>query len=59
MIGGENMIREIIESVKPPCSKCPYKLGIIHTLRNPCPECKTNGYKAYEMFVNQNERRVN
>jgi hypothetical protein len=52
-------ISKMEEYMKPPCSKCPYKLGIIHTLRNPCPECKVNGYKAYEIFVNQNERKVN
>jgi hypothetical protein len=43
---------------KTPCSKCPYKLGIINTLRNPCPECKASGYKAYEQFVNQNNRKI-
>jgi hypothetical protein len=52
------MISEIIEAVNPPCSKCPYKQGIIHTLMNPCPECKTNGYKAYEQFVNQINRKL-
>jgi hypothetical protein len=54
-----NMISEIIEVVNPPCSKCPYKLGIIHTVRNPCPECKTNGYKAYEWFTNQRNKQIN
>jgi hypothetical protein len=39
--------------VKHHCSKCPYKLGIIHTFRNPCPECKANGYKAYEHSKNK------
>jgi hypothetical protein len=44
--------------VKQPCSKCPYKLGIIHTFRNPCPECKANGYKAYEQFEKQRNQNV-
>ena len=26
------------------CAKCPYKAGIIRTLANPCPQCKSNGY---------------
>jgi hypothetical protein len=53
------MISKIVESVKQPCSKCPYKLGIIQTVRNPCPECKANGYKAYEWFTNQRNKQVN
>lgn len=36
--------------IKPPCLKCPYKLGFIHTLINPCPQCKENGYKTFEQF---------
>lgn len=36
--------------LKKPCSKCPYTLGLIHTLRNPCPECKANGYQQYDWF---------
>lgn len=35
---------------KKPCPKCPYTLGLIHTVTNPCPECKLNGYSAYEWF---------
>ncbi len=35
---------------RPPCGTCPYKLGLVHTLRNPCPECRMNNYQAYEWF---------
>ena len=35
---------------KKPCSKCPYKLGMIHTLTNPCPQCMSNGYQFYDRF---------
>ncbi len=38
---------------KPPCGDCPYTLGLVHTLRNPCPECKLNGYQMYDMFKRQ------
>lgn len=38
-------------SDKPPCSKCPYKLGIIKATVNPCPQCKLNGYSAYKHFI--------
>ena len=33
-----------------PCAECPYKLGLIKALVNPCPQCKANGYKTFEMF---------
>lgn len=35
-----------------PCAKCPYTLGLIRTLTNPCPQCKQNGYESYERFLN-------
>lgn len=38
---------------KKPCPKCPYTLGLIQTLINPCPECKRNGYQSYEWFQKQ------
>lgn len=36
-----------------PCPKCPYKLGLIQTVQNPCPECKLNSYQSYEWFQKQ------
>lgn len=43
-------IKEIILQKKAPCGKCPYKLGLIETLTNPCPQCKQDGYSSYEWF---------
>ena len=37
-------------SIKPPCSKCPYTLGLIYVVINPCPQCKLNEYQSYEQF---------
>lgn len=36
--------------VTPPCSKCPYKLSLVQTVVNPCPQCKENGYQTFERF---------
>lgn len=36
--------------LKKPCSKCPYTLGLVHTIKNPCLECKASGYQQYEWF---------
>lgn len=36
-----------------PCAKCPYKLGLVHTVVNPCPYCKENDYQTFERFRKQ------
>lgn len=43
-------IKELICHIKSPCPKCPYTLGLVHTLVNPCPECRVNGYQMFERF---------
>lgn len=49
--GGSKM--KLIYRIKPPCSKCPYALGRIRTVTNPCPQCKANGYRSFELFKRQ------
>ncbi len=39
--------------MKKPCRKCPYALGLIHTVKNPCPQCRINGYQSYRWFQKQ------
>lgn len=34
----------------PPCPECPYKLGLVETFANPCPQCRLNNYKTFETF---------
>ncbi len=41
---------EYIGKRRKPCSICPYTLGLIQTLINPCPQCRENGYQTYEHF---------
>ncbi len=43
-------LKKIARVIKPPCPKCPYKLGRVRTPINPCPQCKANGYQSYELF---------
>ena len=40
---------------KRPCGRCPYKLGLIRTLVNPCVRCKQTGYRTYEAFLRQKQ----
>lgn len=46
-------MKDLLYKVKPPCDKCPYKLGLVHTVANPCPQCKENGYTMFERFQKQ------
>jgi hypothetical protein len=43
-------LNKLIQQIKPPCAKCPYKLGLVHTTVTPCPQCKENGYQMFERF---------
>ena len=29
------------------CRKCPYRLGIVQCICNPCPACRQGGYKMF------------
>ena len=46
-------MKRLIYKWKAPCNKCPYKLGQIQTVVNPCPQCKLNGYQGYKQFKKQ------
>ena len=49
-------VKQLIHQIKPPCDKCPYKLGLVQTLINPCPQCKESGYQMFEQFTNNVSR---
>ena len=51
-------VKQLIHQIKPPCDKCPYKLGLVQTLINPCPQCKESGYQMFEQFT-KNASRMN
>ncbi|MBR4210990.1 MAG: hypothetical protein IKR84_01200 [Oscillibacter sp.] len=40
----------ILRRLKAPCARCPYKLGLVRTLVNPCPQCRADGYAMFEQF---------
>lgn len=44
-------MKKLFQKINSPCSKCPYKLGLVHTVFNPCPQCKENGYQTYDRFT--------
>ena len=36
------------EKAGEPCRICPYKLGIVKTFVDPCPQCRKNGYSFFK-----------
>ena len=52
-------MKEIIHQIRRivvPCNKCPYKLGLVKTTVNPCPQCQLNNYGAFDEFKKQMEK---
>lgn len=45
--------KKLSGKAEPPCSQCPYKLGLVETVVNPCPQCMLDGCRAYEWFMRQ------
>lgn len=43
-------LKNLLYQIKPPCKKCPYKLGLVRAVADPCPQCRLNGYDAYGRF---------
>ena len=46
-------IKSQLHKLIPPCSRCSYKLGLLHTPVNPCPACKLDHYRMFELFQRQ------
>jgi predicted Zn-ribbon and HTH transcriptional regulator len=44
-------IKQLVNLIKPPCKKCPYKLGEVHFPVSPCPGCKLNNYQMYQILA--------
>ena len=43
-------LKGLLPKKEPPCPKCPYRLGLVHTPVNPCRECKLDNYRMFEQF---------
>ena len=43
-------VKYLLRKKSHPCPKCLYTLGQVRTPVNPCPQCKANGYRSYELF---------
>lgn len=52
-------MKKLLYKLKSPCNQCPYKLGLVHTLVNPCPQCKMGNYRMFEEFKKQEKKKCN
>jgi len=51
-------LKKLMLNLKFPCSKCPYMLGQVAFVANPCFECKKNNYATYYRLVNEQPNGV-
>ena len=49
-------LQRALRTVRPPCARCPYRLGIVKFVQSPCPMCIASGYSTYD---NLTRPRVN
>jgi len=47
----KKLIEKLKYSINPPCPKCPYTLGYVKFVDNPCPQCKLNNYGTYHILT--------
>ncbi|MDE7312600.1 MAG: hypothetical protein K2N87_13420 [Eubacterium sp.] len=47
--------RQILQQIKPPCPRCPYKLGLVQMVVSPCPQCKSNRYQMFALLQNRSQ----
>ncbi len=43
-------LKKLLSQIHPPCVRCPYQQGLVHTLVSPCPPCIKNGCRTFERF---------
>ena len=49
-------IKKLVYMFKPPCPKCPYTLGYVKCVDNPCFWCKRNNYETYHRLIEISSR---
>ena len=39
-------LQNVFRTVRPPCARCPYRLGLVVFVQSPCPACRMDGTRA-------------
>ena len=44
-------LQNVLRTVHPPCARCPYRLGLVKFVQSPCPACRMDGYRMYDVLT--------
>lgn len=44
-------LESVARAVHPPCAKCLYRLGLVKFVTSPCPACRLDGYRMYDILM--------
>ena len=44
-------LQNVFRTVRPPCARCPYRLGLVKFVQSPCPACVLDGYRTFDVLT--------
>ena len=44
-------LQNVFRVMRPPCAHCPYRLGLVKFVQSPCPACRMDGYRMYDVLM--------
>ena len=44
-------LQNVLRTVHPPCAHCPYRLGLVKFVQSPCPACRMDGYRMFDILT--------
>ena len=44
-------LQNVLRTVRPPCARCPYRLGLVKFVQSPCPACRMDGYRTFDVLM--------
>ena len=44
-------LQSALRAVRPPCARCPYRLGLVKFVQSPCPACRMDGYRMFDILT--------
>ena len=44
-------LQRALRTVRPPCARCPYRLGLVKFVQSPCPACRMDGYRMFDVLT--------
>ena len=44
-------LQNVFRTVRPPCARCPYRLELVKFVQSPCPACRMDGYRMFDILT--------